>query len=358
MSVLHNPEYVTDEIVPTSLTDLEDPIFAIFNDGRFHLPCAGSHTVVQLLAHFQAQAINITHTLLLEDFVSFEDGGPKGVKLGVLPEPRTSALTEEEKEQTLVFLSIIIQGLEIRVGQAMGDYGAEASWAVDRPVPYLPGRCSTITIGSDNLDRINEAFADGNVMAQQYWMFHLAKVIFHELGHVITYAALHTATKGNCYLGNALTCEMGYELEKRLFGGLIDKEHPGAIYGPDSSNQLDFGIVQTEWPCPLVLYNYRTIEGIVGIYTRGPPLPTETIVRRWKVPFAYINRMFQDEFWNNLASPDGLKLSPTVGYILKIRPSSDPTQGLVQIHMNPEVDFIKPHVPAGFVSEGGLLIRG
>lgn len=68
--------------------------------------------------------------------------------------------------------------------------------------------------------------------------------------------------------------------------------------------------------------------------------------------------MFQDDFWNCFVSPDGVKLVPMVGYILKVLPvSDDPTMAIEMIHMDPKAGIIKPYVPVGFTSEAGLMIR-
>lgn len=323
-TVPRDPFYSGDDVdivEPTSLNaDVSTlPIYRCFYRGQFDLPCAGSQTILKLFAHVQAQSLHIIHAMLAEP----KEPQPPAVVVGdkkitSLPEPKscTAKLTASEREQVEVFLEDIISQTKLEIDRShMAHYGM-CEMRPERPLKTLPGCGSNISIGYNAIDAIAQAFASGNIMAQQYWIFQCVTSLVHEFGHALENAIRGGDWRRRFWLGDGHTSEMDYELENRIFGGILTTIHAGdgsnlghecCTSGPKGL-QLDAMVLSVEWPSTCKIGDYDHMQTGLEYPTQGPEPPK--LFHEWKVPFEYVNQMFQDSFWGEHLSENGRALHP------------------------------------------------
>lgn len=358
---------VSAVIRPTSLNDdlSTRPIHRCFHRGHFNLPCPGSETIVRLFSHFQAQTLHLTHAILTGTITT--------VKVGELdvprfPEPKATAalLTPKELDNLEISLDEVISHVEVVFGDAKEiDAGAMTEEQPGRKLPTLPGLGCKITVGRNVINDLEQAFAGNNVMAQQYHMFELARTLYHEFGHVLDGAArTEQSFKNGAFLGHGHTEEIGLEMEKRLFGGIIASwqsrlrpvvggyERSGCQTLGPNGRQIDVMIVAYEWPIPHVIERYSNLPDKT-FSLQGPSPPA--IWREWKVPFSYITRMFQDDFWCNsrAISADGKALHPpkNAGFL------KESWYGM-EVDLGPGDPRAREFVPCGYQLLGnGMIVK-
>jgi hypothetical protein len=163
------------------------------------------------------------------------------------------------------------------------------------PHTGLPGCGSQIVVNINNVMNLQRAVSQGNVMAQQYWTFRIAHTLFHELAHAIAYAVVPIDFSGQCFLGRDYTTEIGFEFERRVFGGLIALNPQ-----PDEAAIVNGDIFLHTWPHPSMLHWYNTTGGIQHVFTRDDLSPPSRVLCHWTVPISYLNSLFQDDFWDTL----------------------------------------------------------
>lgn len=183
-----DPEF-TGAIPQPQLTHI---ISQSLHPGKFHLSCAGSHTIAQLFSQFMNHGGHIIQTLLCETPTLSQ--GPTLV--AYFPEPKASVamLTDTERQLTRTRLGQLLQGLDFIVAP-MASEGLCTRQSNERSSMF-PGCASTITISQRNIDRVNNATSNRNNMEYQYWMYHIASTFWHELGHAMAYVALPIAYAG------------------------------------------------------------------------------------------------------------------------------------------------------------------
>lgn len=357
MTTAGNPFFTPEFAGPLVAPSLTAPLDPRLSNSTFLLPCAGSQLILSLFAHFLEQALPIFHTLLIQ---TADTRLVAGRMVAYFPEPQasTAMLTPNQRDMTLYYLTEVIGQLNVTVGPTVNDAGGTTSIQPTRTITNFPGRGSTITISSLKTQKLNEAFANDQTMAQQVYMFDLAVLLMHELSHAITMAVLPIGWGGNCFLGTGHTDEIGYEVENRLFGGLMQKD-AGAIYGPAWNECFDHMLVQREWPHPHTLDTYRRTPEFSTLLTQGPEV--SRITRIWKVPFSYINGMFLDSFWVDVPyrEPNALHLWREKGLItIAMRAEKHEGRHVFGMFLPSEREIAVQHVPFGFVlREHGMLTR-
>ncbi|CZT16877.1 uncharacterized protein RCC_02712 [Ramularia collo-cygni] len=304
------PEF-TGEIIPISL---EDPILNIFADGKFDLNCPGSATILKLFAHIQLEALHLTHTILLSTptFLPISENNTTTTTAHFPePHPSPSHLTPQETHRTLYYLSLILPQIDVIVSPTTGSASGMTFLQPHRPLPILPGCGSTIAINPQKITKLTTAFQTSNEIAQQILMFDLAILLTHELAHALVFAVLprnspssssnSSGSLGNAFLGTATADEIGFEFERRLWGGLISMD-VGAIYGTQWWNHYEYALTLREWPNPHILDSYAASEDLLTIHTREEMARVGCV---WRVSFEYVNRMFRDEFWRGVVGGGG-----------------------------------------------------
>lgn len=250
-------------VQPTSLHDdlSTRPMYRVFHRGRFHFPCTGAETINRLFSHVQVQALNITHAILMGPTSTVMTDG---FVTECFSEPKATAamLTSAERDSVEMLLDEIITHLNIGFGETgISDADARTVGDHDQKLPTMPGIASIMVINQHFIDDIETAFAENNIMAQQYHMFALVRVLTHEFAHVLDMAARTAETSHNgAFLGSTRTEEVGFEFENKLFGGIITAAPHRIIHsrdvfytgtcqtiGPDGT-KMDGQIVSHEWP--------------------------------------------------------------------------------------------------------------
>lgn len=331
---------------PTSLTYNIHPLY---QPGKFALPCSGSQTISQLFWQFMMQGLHLTEPLLCQPFNSHTIDNKL---VAIFPEPKASAgaLTGNEQRLALSRLAHVMNLIDFAVGPTTAEAVTTSKpWVKDSA---FPGCGSTITIGFALLKSVNDAFLTENVMLQQYYMFYIAYTMFHEMAHAIAFAVLPIPFFGSAILGNDLTDELGFEVQARLFGGLI-QPGGGSVLSLGFTNYLDFSLVQKEWAIPHIIDQYAILPHLTPIITRADINRT---IRLWRVPFDYINNMFQDTYWASLSLASSMRLYRRIGIVAVTMPFVVGQQSTLAIPRASD-PLLASYVPDGFVVRGRLLMR-
>jgi hypothetical protein len=281
----------------------------------------------------------------------------------MFPEPKASAgmLTDFERRSTQHHLELVIAQLDVATEPADPTTGGHCTRRPERTFDLLQGCGSTITINLHAIQQLNEAFAAGNQVAQEYWMYTIVVTMCHELAHALANAVLPRGFE--TYMGTpTYTTELGFEFEHRLFGGHVQlMTGAGRTFSPLGA--LDGLVVQKQWPSLDTIAVYNTRHSCLGGGTQRilyrPDIPRQYI--SWNVSFDYITRMFQDDFWRNLeaAGPNPLHPPRSTGFLWYSRydvAAGLPAEGVVA--MKPDIyPQAYDHVPKGFILDADGYVR-
>ncbi|KAF7194251.1 hypothetical protein HII31_04488 [Pseudocercospora fuligena] len=306
-----SPRQDLDQIPQPDLRNAIDPMFHAFlakqqNPEPILL-------ALQLASRLSEAAFPVFHAIITQASMlkhQESEQGKSGKSLLSYPEPLLT-LTRAQRNMVGGFLLFyivanldIVSSDEVK-GSTKGMSTAEGLFEDRGTVPF---RCE-IAINKFNLDRLRDAY-DINDLPLYLWLsLRLATVLVHELTHCVIYAAKRSEVglSGYTYfpersadegfLGSAKCSEIGLELEKRLFDGLLEPlpklgsmvyhfaGRPSFIEGP---------LYVHDWPNPDHMRGYEG-AALPNTVREGYSIPESYEI--WPVDFDHLAKLFQEDFW-------------------------------------------------------------
>jgi hypothetical protein len=181
---------------------------------------------------------------------------------------------------------------------------------------------SKVRIARRQYDDLKNAKGTEDTPCLLYLQVNFATTLVHEIGH-----ALDNMAHGRLYyphfLGENMIWEPGFDVETRLFGGYLtthfDSEADVVIRYKHNgrSSELTGILVLWEYPTQGLVETYRS-DGTME--TRGEPKDVRSLDIAWRVPIAFLKRLFRDSFWNDQLPSDANALRPqcSVGYCFRV----------------------------------------
>ncbi|SMR43096.1 unnamed protein product [Zymoseptoria tritici ST99CH_1E4] len=265
--------------------------FTFPGNRRFLLPA------LRLYGHFIDHALPIFHCLLQMAPKLLLRNAASDSRIWIYPEPLLS-LTKEQKESTLDYVRRVEEAVDWSIGDPrntarLGE-SVEGLTTAQRDRPLLRwgllGYGSSILINRNMIQAVEDSVRSGDDAAGEMWhSFCLAVLWLHEMSHAVVNAVLPLVDEQReVYLGTtASTDEVGFEVERRIFGGRFQFHKDSILAGK---------VVLKEWPDRQTLAEYRQLG--FSLKTRGSPkaLMNDWTVL-WRVESAFWQRMFKEEFW-------------------------------------------------------------
>lgn len=160
------------------------------------------------------------------------------------------------------------------------------------------GIASDILLDPTAYDEICEAYDNGNAadeLSRAYLCF--AVTLCHEISHAVHFARFSGRKIG---FEDQLFSEDGFDWENTVFGGLVS----------GSGSQL----WMTDWPSRRKCECYLRL----GIFVHSLPSTEVEVDHFWRVPDAYVRKVFSKAFWSKVvaepADTDALKVPKLLGY--------------------------------------------
>ncbi|EME78916.1 uncharacterized protein MYCFIDRAFT_178999 [Pseudocercospora fijiensis CIRAD86] len=223
------------------------------------------------------------------------------------PAPKET-LTDAEKWDTIAKLEELAQALTITFGE-IGEGVSGETRASLRTLATMPGRGADIIISQEYLNEINATTEAEDVINFQILCFRVATTVVHELAHA---AAL--ANSGmpqpfpNTFIGDSQSNEIGFEIEKYLFGGVLDLE---TFFGPEYgdipyyahnniTSRVNYRLILLDWPDKDVIDMYRESGASCACHAKLPPARIS-----WTTSFLHISCVFQNSYWQDIVPQFG-----------------------------------------------------
>lgn len=236
-----------------------------------------------------------------------------------------------------------------------GAYLREVDWAIGTGLPKNTypgawGEKSAILISRQRLDELKAAHGaqQKDVPYLLYAQFDLAITLVHELAHAYRNLmhGMFDPEGREPFFGDAVVAEVGFELEKRLFGGRIERLWPNIdiheTTGQDLSvycfkhgrnqSQLSGRIVIWEYPYQSLVNTYAGEGNVVDMDVRQGIEELRELDLAWKLPVSFFQQFFRDEFWQAqfaATAVDALKPEKDTGVCFKLDKAGNhlPTKG-------------------------------
>ncbi|KXS98291.1 hypothetical protein AC579_6012 [Pseudocercospora musae] len=241
---------------------------------------------------------------------------------------------------TLMKLEELANALTIIFGELPEQVNGE-TWTTTRPLSTMPGRGAHIVISQEYLTQINATSEAEDPINFQILCLRIAITIVHELAHA---AALANSGRpdpdGNTFMGDSQSNEIGFEIEKYLFGGILDLDpffsesenrNDGWYYAHNNMpSRIKYRIVMLDWPNNDMVNHYAATGASCACLAHLPPAGLY-----WTTSFLHISRLFQKSYWDHAVDRFALHFPRSLGELR----SHDPT-------WNPQ-DLLKALMPDG-----------
>lgn len=145
------------------------------------------------------------------------------------------------------------------------------------------------------LDETMFGFQDAtiSVCTSRVRMFHLARILVHEVSHVLMYAC-YGQNEQNIFHEDSAYSEAGFQMETAIFGGVFNSTD--ARPWICEAKRGDEVMLLYEYPSTMWLNSYSDAGDVVIIRKRRD-LDRYCIVKR--VNFQFAISLFTNNFWNN-----------------------------------------------------------
>ncbi|KXT08446.1 hypothetical protein AC579_5611 [Pseudocercospora musae] len=190
--------------------------------------------------------------------------------------------------------------------------------------PVRFGFRSFVRFGQEAYESLEQIIAPGaavDLPNQLALQFEFAAALVHEVAHIYRNFMIggysNQQDVGEPFLGDSTVAELGFELEKRLFGGHITRVHPDntnvRVYrGPTRPSTLEGILCVLEWPYQQIVYGYEddaTDDDPNAMPVRINPNVIRPLDQAWRIHLSEVSRLFDDNFWatnypNNRGLPD------------------------------------------------------
>ncbi|KAF7187470.1 hypothetical protein HII31_11210 [Pseudocercospora fuligena] len=303
---------------PFSLKDSMQPDRYKFQEKLYNLPAGDLGIVTPLtsllnqLGHsgqLPALALNFT-TLLINLALPFWHAllvsTPVVYPSEAYPAPK-GTLTDAEKWETLRKLEDLANALTI-IFDELAEYDLGATWTTKRTLVTMPGRGAHIVLNQEFLNRINATTEAEDPIAFQILCLRIATTIVHELAHAGALANSGMPYPNpNAFIGDSKSNEIGFEIEKYLFGGIFDldsfglKNSNGWYYAHNNvPSGINYRLLMIDWPNNDMVNHYAERNADCACMAKLPPGGIY-----WTISFLHISRLFQKSYWDFAVSQLG-----------------------------------------------------
>ncbi|KAK4610629.1 hypothetical protein CLAFUW4_14124 [Fulvia fulva] len=185
------------------------------------------------------------------------------------------------------------------------------------------GRNSNVFVAKSTYQALQKAQSpEATDIVELTWLrFHLAVNMVHEVAHALRNAT-DASEEEEPFFGDAIISEIGFELEKCLFGGPImaiwaDEDNKYSKHDGTKSNLMGL-VVQFEWPYQQLVTEYDLEYRTMG--KRRDPRDVRELDLAWRISITLFAKFFSDAFWQSVDQEDMEAFHPphTCGYTFRV----------------------------------------
>lgn len=239
-------------------------------------------------------------------------------------------LNEEQRAKTIAALDEVADFIDLRLSSSNGTSFCEPGrkikkhelFAGHRVTIHLEKRLYTDASKSAHDDRVDE-------ISRTWDYFSLIRTLLHELAHAVVKVRWgHHEQGANAFFDTCGIAEEGFELENRLFGGIIEQNSgsPELLHKGQKEEFYYYDGKPTYLNGLLEIYDYPYLAKVEEYDTHGLSINmfedrTPEISVRWRLHIRYLHAYFQRDFWKqgffDKPGPDALHPAKTIGYRYK-----------------------------------------
>ncbi|KXT03361.1 hypothetical protein AC578_3973 [Pseudocercospora eumusae] len=340
---------------PFSLRDSMQPDRYRFQERLYNLPLGDLDTVVPLTSllnplwrggQLPPLALNLT-THLIHLALPFWHA-------------LLETLTDMDRFETVSKLEEVAKALDMVFGELPPHINGE-TWYTTRTLLTMPGRGANIILNQDYLDQINATTEAEDPVNFQIVCLRLASTIVHELAHAAALANCGRETPhSNAFIGDSKSDEIGFELEKYLFGGILDLDpffegseiRDGERWyfaHNNTPSRINYRLLMFDWPNRDTVNNYMTIGAPCTCLATLPPGGIS-----WTTSFLHISRLFQKSYWNHAVPHLGraaLHFPRSFGQLTSYDNTWNPRDLLHALMSGNSLYVVDPHLRVYFVQK-------